>query len=155
MSKTVRILTVTLALATATAIAAPQKDAGDKAGNATEKALHKAGDGAEKGIEEAGEGVDEGLDATGKGVGAVVEHTTRGAVKTGKAIADFFDGDDDSDANRLMEAQRVLQARGYYRGAIDGIPGPKTRSGVREFQADNGLVVTGTINAKTADKLGI
>lgn len=146
-----------LALAIAPAFAAGDKDTGEKAGDATEHALHKAGDGAEKGVKEAGEGIDEGLDATGKGVGAAVEYTTRGAVKTGKAIADFFDDDDDGEktADRIKEAQRALKARGYYGGAIDGIPGPKTRSGLREFQADNGIDVSGKLNKKTAEKLGV
>ncbi|MEO1087309.1 MAG: peptidoglycan-binding domain-containing protein, partial [Acidobacteriota bacterium] len=52
-------------------------------------------------------------------------------------------------------AQRVLAKQGYYSGAIDGVAGEKTRSGLREFQKDHELRVTGRIDRKTADKLGI
>lgn len=123
-----------------------KRDNAEKAGDATEKALEKAGDGAEK-----------GLDATGKGIGAVVEHTTRGAVKTGKAVANFFDDDVDKDENEdnVKAVQQALETRGYYNGPIDGIVGSKTRSGVREFQQDENLPATGRINAATLNKLGV
>jgi len=130
----------------------------------------KAGGATETGMEKAGTGMKKGLEATGKGTGAAVEHTGRGATKagkatgkamkkTGKAIGGFFSGGD-SDSGRSYEdrvraAQRALQSQGYYGGAIDGIAGPKTRSGLREFQRDNGLEVTGKIDGKTAKKLGI
>jgi peptidoglycan hydrolase-like protein with peptidoglycan-binding domain len=48
-----------------------------------------------------------------------------------------------------------LQAKGYYSGQIDGIAGPQTRSGVREYQTDEGLEVNGKVDAKTAEKLGV
>jgi len=124
-----------------------EKDAFDRAGKATEGALEKAGEGA------------------GKGVGAAVEHTGRGVTraakatagaleKTAEAIADFFDGNE-GDEDRVREVQRVLQQKGYYSGPIDGIVGPKTRSGVREFQRDEELPVTGKVDAKTAERLGV
>lgn len=156
------VLTAGLALTVAAPAADKQektmqeKDGFDKAGNKTEAVLEKAGDGAEA-----------GLDATGKGLGAAVEHGGRGAATAGKAtagalkttglaIADFFDGDDDSDrAERVKQAQRILQSKGYYGGPIDGIPGPQTRSGLREFQQDNNLEVSGRLNQKTAAQLGL
>jgi peptidoglycan hydrolase-like protein with peptidoglycan-binding domain len=119
-----------------------KRDAGDKAGDATEHALEKAGDGAEK-----------GLDAVGKGLGAVVEQTTRGTVKAGKAIGDFFDPD--VDKGDVKEVQQALMNKGYYKGPIDGIPGDKTRSGVKEFQQDENLPATGRINAATLKRLDI
>lgn len=124
-----------------------EKDKIDKAGNATEKAVRKAGE------------------ATGKGVGAAVEHTGRGVKtaakatagameKTGEAIAGFFDGGE-GDEDRVREVQRALQAKGYYSGSIDGIAGPQTRAGVREYQKDEELEVTGKVDAKTAASLGV
>lgn len=124
-----------------------KRDAGDKAGDATEKALKKAGDGAEK-----------GLDAAGKGIGAAVEHTTRGTVKAGKAIGDFFDDDvdrDEIDQDDVKQVQQALRNKGYYNGPIDGIPGDKTRSGVKEFQQDEDLPATGRINAATLERLDV
>jgi hypothetical protein len=38
--------------------------------------------------------------------------------------------------------QAGLAARGYYRGPIDGEPGPATRTAIRAFQAHQGLPVT-------------
>lgn len=124
-----------------------KRDAGDKAGDATERALEKAGDGVEK-----------GLDATGKGLGAVVEHTTRGTVKAGKAVGDFFDDDverDKIDQGDVKDVQRALKKKGYYNGPIDGRAGDKTRSGVREFQQDEDLPATGRINAATLLRLDV
>ena len=88
-----------------------ERDAGEKAGDATEKAVEKAGDGAEK-----------GLDAVGKGLGAAVEHTTRGTVKAGEAIGDFFDDDverDKIDRDDVKEVQKALMGKGYYNGPIE------------------------------------
>ena len=46
----------------------------------------------------------------------------------------------------IAEIQRLLAARGYYDGAIDGLAGPKTRSAIRRFQRDSGLAATGVID---------
>jgi len=146
-----------------------KKDAFDKAGNATENALDTAGGATKKGMTKAGEGTEKGLEATGKGVGAAVEHTGRATVTAGKAtakameatadaVSGVFTGKDDPDyrsADKVKDAQRVLQQKGYYRGPIDGIAGPKTRSGLREFQGDAGVEVTGRLDQPTAEKLGI
>lgn len=124
-----------------------KRDSGEKAGDATEKAVEKAGDGAEKGI-----------DAAGKGIGAAVEHTTRGAVKAADAVGDFFDDDvdlDDIDQDDVKAVQQALTERGYYNGPIDGIAGDRTRSSVKEFQQDEDLPATGRINAATLKQLHV
>ncbi len=145
---TVLALSMILAGGASFAVHAQEKrDAGDKAGDATEHALEKAGAGAEK-----------GLDAAGKGLGAAVEHTTRGAVKAGEAIGDFFDDDvdrDKIDRDEVKEVQQALMSKGYYNGPIDGIAGSKTRSGVKEFQQDQDLPATGRINAATLQRLDV
>ena len=130
-----------------------KEDAFDKAGKKTEGSLEKAGDATEK-----------GLDATGKGVGAAVEHGGRGTVtgvkaagkgleKAGSAVAGVFTGDKASDRNR--DAQKKLQEKGYYSGPVDGVIGAKTSSGLREFQKDNKLEVTGKLDEPTAEKLDV
>jgi peptidoglycan hydrolase-like protein with peptidoglycan-binding domain len=94
----------------------------------------------------------------GKGLGAAVEHTTRGTVKAGKAIGDFFDDDvdrDKIDRDDVKEVQAALQKKGYYNGLIDGLAGDKTRSGVKEFQQDEDLPATGRINTATLERLGV
>jgi peptidoglycan hydrolase-like protein with peptidoglycan-binding domain len=50
--------------------------------------------------------------------------------------------------------QVALQARGFYRGAIDGVAGPLTAQGVRRFQARAGLEVDGLAGPMTRAKLG-
>lgn len=166
------VLAMALAAAPSATFAKDNKkpDAHDKAGEATKEALEKAGDGAEKGMKAAGKGVEAGLDGTGVGVGEAVEHTSRGATTagkktaeaaktTGKAIAHFFGdddpGDEDARGARVVKAQKKLQAKGYYDGAIDGIPGSQTEAGLRRFQQDEGLPVTGLLDGKTAKKLGL
>ncbi|HUG82442.1 MAG TPA: peptidoglycan-binding protein, partial [Bryobacterales bacterium] len=61
----------------------------------------------------------------------------------------------DANEDQRRAAQRALESKGYYRGAIDGIVGPRTKSGLREYQGDNGLEVTGKLDAKTAQSLGV
>lgn len=46
----------------------------------------------------------------------------------------------------VREVQLELAERGYYHGELDGIAGKGTRQAVRDFQADAGLDVTGTLN---------
>ncbi len=130
------------------------KDKFDKAGDATKGAMKKAGEATEKGLEAAGKGTGAAVEHTGRGVTKAAKATAGAMADAGKAIGDFFDGKP-GDQDRVREVQRVLQQKGYYGGAIDGIAGPKTRSGVREFQRDQNLPVTGKVDDKTADQLGV
>ena len=54
-----------------------------------------------------------------------------------------------------VQVQSALARQGYYRGAIDGIVGPGTRSAIAAYQHDNGLAVTGTINNGLLSNLGV
>lgn len=130
------------------------KDKFEKAGESTEKAVGEAGEATEKGLKTAGKGVGEAVEHTGRGVKTAAKATAGAMEKTGHAIGDFFDGDD-GDADRVREVQTALQAKGYYSGEIDGIVGPKTRAGVREYQTDENLEVTGKVDKKTAESLGV
>jgi peptidoglycan hydrolase-like protein with peptidoglycan-binding domain len=56
---------------------------------------------------------------------------------------------------QTMEMQRALTARNLYQGKADGVWGPKTESALRNFQTQNGLEVTGTLDEPTARALGI
>lgn len=49
----------------------------------------------------------------------------------------------------VKDAQRLLNAKGYDCGAVDGIFGKKTDAAVRLFQNANGLIVDGIIGEKT------
>lgn len=50
-------------------------------------------------------------------------------------------------------AQEKLNKKGYYCGTPDGSMGAKTIAAIRQFQKDNGLTVTGTLNETTYRKL--
>ena len=157
-------------LALVASAADEKKDKAEKAGESTEKGARKAGDAADKAADKAGDAAEKAADATGKGVGAAVEHGGRGAAKgakatagavtgAGRAVKDFFTDDQDLDdaryERRVKSAQQALQAKGYYSGPIDGKVNDATGSGVREFQRDNNLKVTGKVDKQTAAKLGI
>lgn len=55
--------------------------------------------------------------------------------------------------NRTIQTK--LKRWGYYKGAVDGIYGPKTREAVKYFQRKNGLAVDGIVGPKTARALGM
>ncbi len=49
--------------------------------------------------------------------------------------------------------QRELQKRGYDPGPADGVPGPKTRDAIRQYERDAGLPQTGQPSAELQKKL--
>ena len=51
--------------------------------------------------------------------------------------------------------QQRLSNLGYYTYKIDGIFGSRTRSAVKRFQKDSGLVADGIVGAKTEKALGV
>ena len=55
---------------------------------------------------------------------------------------------------RLAAVQVALQQRHLYRGTIDGVNGPATRSGVVALQRRKGLVPDGVVGPKTLAALG-
>jgi hypothetical protein len=57
--------------------------------------------------------------------------------------------------NLALAVQSELAQRGYYNGVIDGEIGSDSREAIRAFQEAQGLPVTGKIDAKLLDALGI
>ena len=55
----------------------------------------------------------------------------------------------------IRNVQQQLQAKGVDAGPVDGIWGPQTHQGVREFQQAQGLQSTGQLNGRTLAALGI
>ena len=53
------------------------------------------------------------------------------------------------------QVQQKLKDLGYYTGAIDGIIGTKSKTAIRNFQRDKGLVVDGIVGPKTLSALGL
>lgn len=55
----------------------------------------------------------------------------------------------------IKAAQRALSQRGYYRGAVDGSLSETTQRALVEFQIDEGIIVTGNLDGRTATALGL
>jgi murein L,D-transpeptidase YcbB/YkuD len=57
--------------------------------------------------------------------------------------------------NDMRAVEEALQTKGYKPGKIDGVADDEARAAIRAFQKDNGLPVTGMVDQKTADRLGV
>jgi peptidoglycan hydrolase-like protein with peptidoglycan-binding domain len=55
----------------------------------------------------------------------------------------------------MMRVEQALQSKGFNPGQVDGVADDATRAAIRSFQKDNGLPITGTIDQRTGEKLGI
>jgi hypothetical protein len=51
--------------------------------------------------------------------------------------------------------QRVLIERGLLHGEVDGVLGPQTREAITVYQREQGIQVTGSIDARTVSSLGV
>jgi peptidoglycan hydrolase-like protein with peptidoglycan-binding domain len=58
-------------------------------------------------------------------------------------------------ANNIKKAQEALRDKGYYSGQVDGVFGPQTQAGIRQYQKSENLPVTGNLDNETAGKLGV
>lgn len=57
--------------------------------------------------------------------------------------------------NDMRAVEEALQAKGYKPGKIDGVADDQARAAIRAFQKDHSLSVTGMVDQKTADQLGV
>jgi len=55
----------------------------------------------------------------------------------------------------VEKVQRSLIDKGFHPGNVDGVLGPSTRAGIREYQKSENLPATGRLDAETAGKLGV
>jgi hypothetical protein len=55
----------------------------------------------------------------------------------------------------IANVQSTLQSQGYYRGEVDGLLGPATRSALADYQGDHGLYRTEAIDEPTLSSLGL
>jgi len=55
----------------------------------------------------------------------------------------------------MYEIQSRLKELGYYDGAVNGVYDDATVVAIKEFQADNGIYVSGAVGGVTANALGI
>ena len=55
----------------------------------------------------------------------------------------------------VMRVQRVLAAKGYDPGPVDGLFGPRTAAALKAYQRDNGMPASGVLDDKTRRSLGL
>lgn len=53
------------------------------------------------------------------------------------------------------QVQRALSQRGYYHGSIDGAIGPQSSRAISNYQGEQGLRQTGSINSELLRSLGL
>lgn len=58
-------------------------------------------------------------------------------------------------ADQIKQAQTLLKQRNFYSGEETGKLSPETRTGLKLYQAAEGLKATGTLNKVTLVKMGI
>ena len=75
------------------------------------------------------------------------------AIKTCPGVNQF--GTPELSKNDMRAVEEALQAKGYKPGKIDGVADDEARAAIRAFQKDNGFSVTGMVDQKTADRLGV
>jgi osmotically-inducible protein OsmY len=79
------------------------------------------------------------------------------AVPAASAESDAVDpaeaGDLELSDPAVQALQDTLKDLGYFYGPSDGRKGPRTRTALRNFQRDQGLAVTGSIDQATLDRL--
>jgi peptidoglycan hydrolase-like protein with peptidoglycan-binding domain len=57
--------------------------------------------------------------------------------------------------NEITKMQEILRDKGHYRGKVDGVFGLRTRASIRAYQKAENLPVTGQVDRRTADGLGL
>jgi len=57
--------------------------------------------------------------------------------------------------NDMRKVEEALRAKGYQVGKIDGVADDDARKAIRSFQQDNGMPITGMVDQRTADRLGV
>jgi peptidoglycan hydrolase-like protein with peptidoglycan-binding domain len=57
--------------------------------------------------------------------------------------------------NEITKMQETLRDKGHYRGKVDGVFGLRTRASIRAYQKAENLPITGQVDTRTADALGV
>lgn len=83
-----------------------------------------------------------------RGSGRSGESSARGSAASGQAARG-------QSREQITQVQQALIIKGYDPGTTDGLMGTQTQEALRKFQKENGLKVTGTVDAQTAKALGV
>ena len=55
----------------------------------------------------------------------------------------------------MRMVEEALKSKGYNPGKVDGVADDANRAAIRSFQKDKGLPITGMVDKRTADELGV
>lgn len=58
-------------------------------------------------------------------------------------------------SSEMKQVQEKLKSEGLYKGQIDGIEGPETKQALEQYQKQQNLQQTGSLDQETLDKLGV
>ena len=90
------------------------------------------------------------------------EMEARGAQKPGRMEKSGAEGtgakknqDESWVTQDVKKVQEALKNKGHNPGSIDGVMGSQTRQAIKAFQKANGLKETGSLDAETAENLGV
>ena len=72
---------------------------------------------------------------------------------TASQPSDILGTDNSFRKDDIRWAQVELRFRGLYKGSLDGVLGPKTKLALVQFQRDNGLNRTASLDAQTWEAL--
>lgn len=57
--------------------------------------------------------------------------------------------------NEIKKMQETLRNKGHYPGKVDGVFGQRTRASIRAYQKAENLPITGQVDTRTAERLGV
>ena len=121
----------------------PSTPAAGGASASTEKKEGSAAAGASAPTEKKAEG------SAAAGASASPEKKAEGKAK-GQAAAGSG-----QDPELVKQVQTKLNEQGHDVGAVDGVIGPKTQKGLKEFQTSKGIKATGQLDQETMSALGV
>ncbi|MGB5036974.1 MAG: peptidoglycan-binding domain-containing protein, partial [Blastocatellia bacterium] len=78
-----------------------------------------------------------------------------GADLPSNADLDAAAGDMAMTQEEVQQLQETLRDLGYFSGPADGRRGPRTREALRDFQMDQGLPSTGSLDTATVTRIGL
>ncbi|MBZ5723190.1 MAG: peptidoglycan-binding protein [Acidobacteriia bacterium] len=84
--------------------------------------------------------------------GILVRDLPRSAARSGsnnKRVAVFVV------KSEITKIQETLRDKGHYRGKVDGVFGLQTRASLRAYQKAENLPITGQVDTRTAERLGV
>jgi len=88
-------------------------------------------------------------------MGGVDASSDTGVVDETESEIEPQSGTTSFDKKTIKQVEQALKDKQLFSGKVDGVLDEQTTSAIRRFQTENGIVVTGKLDAKTLDALGV